>query len=146
VKAIYYVAKLTREGRHWLVNFPDCPGCQTFGGSKREAIEMAADALAGWLASTLKHGELPPLPRWREGRSMVAVPVPARLAAVTMIRQRRATLGLTQKQLAERLGVSQQQVTKIEDPDTKSSLESIEKVMHAVGVRLKFVAEAVART
>jgi len=121
------LAKLTREGKHWLVNFPDCPGCQTFGDSRHEAVEMAADALAGWLASILKHGELPPVPKMREGRSVVAVPVPARLAAVIMIRLRRAKLGLTQKQLAERLGVSQQQVAKLEDPDTNSSLASNRK-------------------
>jgi antitoxin HicB len=144
--AMHYVAKLTREGRHWLVNFPDCPGCQTFGDSKDEAMEMAADALAGWLASILKHGELPPLPKSREGRSMVAVPVPARLAAVIMIRLRRAKLGITQKQLAERLGVTQQQVAKLEDPDTNSSLGSIEKAMRALGIRLEFVSEPVART
>ena len=138
---MYYVAKLTREGRHWLVEFPDCPGCQTFGESKNEALEMAADCLAGWLASTLKHGELPRVPRSRTGRGMVPVPVPARLAAIVTIRLRRAELGLTQKQLAARLGVSQQQVAKLEDPDTNSSLESIEKAMQALGIRLEFVAE-----
>ena len=143
---MYYVAKLTREGRHWLVNFPDCPGCQTFGDSKHEAIEMAADALAGWLASILKHGELPPAPKSREGRSMVAVPVPARLAAIITIRRRRARLRITQRQLAERLGVSQQQVAKLEDPDTNKSLASIEKAMRALGIRLEFLPEAVART
>ncbi len=87
---MYYLAKLNREGRHWLVQFPDCPGCQTFGQSKAEALEMATDALSGWLASVLKDGELPPATRPREGRAMVAVPVPARLAAVIMIRRRRA--------------------------------------------------------
>ncbi len=144
--AMYYVAKLTREEKHWLVEFPDCPGCQTFGDSKEEALEMAADALAGWLASTLKHGELPPVPKARARRAMVAVPVPAPLAAIAMIRRRRAQLGLTQKQLADRLGVSQQQVAKLEDPDTNSSLGSIEKIMHALGVRLEFVAETAARS
>lgn len=128
------------------MNFPDCPGCQTFGDSKDQATEMATDALAGWLASMLKHGELPPLPKSREGRSMVAVPVPARLAAVIMIRSRRAKLRVTQKQLAERLGVSQQQVAKLEDPDTNSSLGSIEKAMHALGIRLEFVPEPAARS
>jgi antitoxin HicB len=142
---MYYVAKLTRAGRHWLVDFPDCPGCQTFGHSKTEALEMAADALAGWLATVLKHGELPPVPKSRTGQTMVAVPVPARLAAVIMIRLRRAELGLTQKQLADRLGVSQQQVAKLEDPDTNSSLASIEKAMRAIGVRLEFVPEEGAR-
>ena len=97
---MYYVAKLTREGKHWLVDFPDCPGCQTFGDSKEEALDMAADALAGWLASTLKHGEVPPAPKTRARRAMVPVAVPAPLAAIAMIRRRRAELGLTQKQLA----------------------------------------------
>jgi antitoxin HicB len=143
---MYYVAKLRREGKRWLVDFPDCPGCQTFGDSRNEATQMAADALAGWLASILKHGELPPVPKSREGPSTVSVEVPARLAAVIMIRLRRAKLGLTQKQLAQRLGVTQQQVAKLEDPDTNSSLASIEKAMRALGVRLEFVPEAVART
>src|SRR5262249_14281416 len=104
--------------------------------------EMAADALAGWLAAILKHGESPPVPKSREGPSAVAVEVPARLAAVIMIRLRRTKLGLTQKQLAERLGVTQQQVAKLEDPDTNSSLASIEKAMRALGIRLEFVPEA----
>jgi antitoxin HicB len=138
---MYYVAKLTREGRHWLVDFPDCPGCQTFGDSKNEALEMATDALAGWLASLLKHGELPPVPKSRVGHAMAPVPVPAPLAAVIMIRLRRSKLGLTQKQLAHRLGVSQQQVAKLEDPDTNSSIASIEKAMRALGIRLEFVPE-----
>lgn len=141
-----YVAKLTREGRHWLVDFPDCPGCQTFANSKNEALEMAADALAGWLASILKHGELPPVPKSRAGQTMAPVPVPARLVAVITIRLRRARLGLTQRQLPERLGVSQQQVAKLEDPDTNSSLASIEKAMRALGIRLEFVPEADALT
>ena len=41
-----YVAKLSREGKNWLVDFPDCPGCQTFGSSRDEALEMARKALA----------------------------------------------------------------------------------------------------
>jgi len=143
---MYYVAKLRREGKHWLADFPDCPGCQTFGDSRDEAMQMASDALAGWLASILKHGELPPEPKSRDGRSTVKVSVPARLAAVIIVRRRRAKLGLTQKQLAKRLGVSQQQVAKLEDPDNNSSLASIEKAMQAVGIRLEFVPEAVART
>ena len=135
-----YVAKLTREGKYWLVEFPDCPGCQTFGDSKEEALAMATDALAGWLASTLKHGDLPPVPKVRTGRGIVQVEVPARLAAVAMIRLRRNQLGLTQRQVADQLGVSQQQVAKLEDPDTHSSLEAIERVLRVLGLRLDVVA------
>jgi len=42
-----YIAKLTTEDGHWLVEFPDCPGCQTFGETKAEALEMANEALEG---------------------------------------------------------------------------------------------------
>ncbi len=143
---MYYVAKLTREGKHWLVDFPDCPGCQTFGDSKEEALDMAADALAGWLASVLKHGDVPPAAKTRARRAMVPVAVPAPLAVIAMIRRRRAELGLTQKQLADRVGVSEQQMAKLEDPDTNSSLGSVERVMRALGVRLEFVAETEAAT
>ena len=54
-----YIAKLTREGGRWLIDFPDCPGCQTFGDTKEEALAMAADALEGWLETHLEHGDVP---------------------------------------------------------------------------------------
>ena len=56
---MHYVAKLTREGKNWLVQFPDCPGCQTFGSSRDEALEMAKDALEGWLEVHLADGAAP---------------------------------------------------------------------------------------
>lgn len=57
-----YNAILTREGDAVLVSFPDCPGCQTFGKDEAEALEMAADALDGWLWASLEVGSVPPRP------------------------------------------------------------------------------------
>lgn len=57
-----YQAKVTREGKHWLAEFPDCPGCQTFAKSEAELRLMASEALDGWLSSHLADGETPPKP------------------------------------------------------------------------------------
>jgi predicted RNase H-like HicB family nuclease len=69
-----YIAKLTREAGRWLVEFPDCPGCQTFGDTKKEALVMAADALKGWLETHLEFGDVPPRPRARRGGVPIDVP------------------------------------------------------------------------
>ncbi len=43
-----YMAKLTTEDRRWLVEFPDCPGCQTFGASTCTAgMEAGTVCMAG---------------------------------------------------------------------------------------------------
>lgn len=51
----YYALFRVRETADAVeVEFPDLPGCVTFGRNWDEAIDNAVDALAGWLA----HAEL----------------------------------------------------------------------------------------
>ncbi len=128
-----YVAKLTREGKHWLVEFPDCPGCQTFGHSRAEAIAMAREALEGWLEVHLVDGRAPARPRRRQG---VAIVIGSRLSVALQIRWLREDLGLTQAQLARRVGVSQQQVAKLENPEANPTLSTLESVAKGAGVAL----------
>lgn len=47
----YYYAIFDKEEDGFLVTFPDLKGCNTFGETMENAIEMAEDALAGWLES-----------------------------------------------------------------------------------------------
>ena len=42
-----YVAEFRREGSNTLASFPDCPGCQTFGRTRAQAVARASEALAG---------------------------------------------------------------------------------------------------
>jgi predicted RNase H-like HicB family nuclease len=65
-----------------LIDFPDCPGCQTFGDTREEALAMAAEALEGWLQTHLEHGEFPPRPRAQRGVA-INVPGSARSEAAT---------------------------------------------------------------
>lgn len=130
---MFYFAKIAKDGRGYSVVFPDCPGCQTCGDDREDAARMAADALEGWLAATLLAGEVPPRPARVKGTPIGVSP---RLASALQIRWVRADLGLTQRQLAERVGVSQQQIAKLENPDANPTLGTLAKVAEALGLRV----------
>jgi predicted RNase H-like HicB family nuclease/DNA-binding XRE family transcriptional regulator len=130
---VRYLAKLTHEGKHWLAELPDCPGCQTFGDTRAAAIVMAREALEGWLEVHLADGEAPPRPRRRSG---VEIPVNPRLSVALQIRWLREDRHLTQAQLARLVGVSQQQIAKLEKPDGNPTLSTLESVARGAGVAL----------
>ena len=44
---------------------------------------------------------------------------------------------MTQSALAKRMGVSQQQVAKLEDPDANPSLETLSRAFHALGAEVE---------
>jgi predicted RNase H-like HicB family nuclease len=90
-----YVARLTAEDGQWLAEFPDCPGCQTFGDTRESAIAMASEALEGWLETYLAHGDAVPRPARHRG-----VPIRIRPGLDIAIRLRwlRADLGLTRRE------------------------------------------------
>jgi len=58
------------------------------------------------------------------------------LSAAAHIRWARQDAGLTQAQLAKLVGVSQQQIAKLENPDENPTLKTIEKVSKALGFDL----------
>ncbi len=57
-----YPALVSREGPNWLIEFPDCPGCQTFARSEADVTARAREALEGWLEVAREDGEAPPAP------------------------------------------------------------------------------------
>lgn len=137
-----YVAIVTREGRHWLAEFPDCPGCQTFASSRRALVKAAQEVLELWLDASLDSRDPPSLPskhvagaRRADVVELLPVVVPAHLATAVQIRALRKAKGLTQAQLAARAHVTQQAIAKLERPGEKM-LGTVEKVARALGSRL----------
>lgn len=135
-----YPAVITREGSNALAEFPDCPGCQTFSEPGEEIRDQAQDALEGWLRAHLLDGEAPPRPSARtrcpKGARLMQVEVSPKLAVRIAIRWARQDAGLTQAQLAERAGVSQPQIAKLERPRANPTIDTLEKVARALGMRL----------
>jgi DNA-binding XRE family transcriptional regulator/predicted RNase H-like HicB family nuclease len=137
---MHYVAYISREGKHVLAKFPDCPGCQTFADDGDEIADAAREALEGWLETHLVSGQVPPRPvdhaAAPKGAKVARVPVRAGLAAALHIRWARLDAGLSQKGLGQVAGVSQQQIAKLEDPDENPSLQTLAKVGAALGLQL----------
>ncbi len=128
-----YPAIITKEGKHTLAEFPDCPGCQTFAEPGEDIERMAKEALEGWLESHLAHGEVAPLPKVRRG-AFLGVAIDPMLAVKVSIRWHRAQKDWSQGELAKRMGVSQPMVAKIENPDVKITFETIGKAAQALGL------------
>ena len=127
-----YHAIWTREGHRHLVEFPDCPGCATFGETAEECLANAHEALALWLETTVDDGDPVPRPTFADGDP---VPVPAPLAFAIQLRWRREELGLTQAAVAKRLGVSQQAYGKLERSDADPRLSTLDKLAR-IGLKL----------
>jgi putative transcriptional regulator len=136
---MHYIAYISKEGRHTLAEFPDCPGCQTFSDGE-DLAAVAREALEGWLEAHLVDGQIPPRPveptGAPQGVSVARVPVRPGLAAALEIRWARRDAGLSQGALGKLAGVSQQQIAKLEDPDENPSLETLAKVARALGLEV----------
>ena len=116
----------------FYVSFPGVIGAHTCGDDRAEALEMAEDALVVALCAYLDNNEALPVPsEAEEGQVVVAVPplVAAKLALYTAMRKQR----ITAEELADRLGLSEDAVRKVMDPDYGSHLTQVEKALRAVG-------------
>jgi len=133
-----YTAKVTKEGKYRLVEFPDCPGCQTFGEPGDDLTALASGALAGWLEAHLSRDEAPPRPKKRRAipGSLLAVEVPPTLAIRLMLRWAREDAHLSQAELAKRIGVSQQALAKLEGPRANPTIGTLTAVARGLGRRL----------
>ncbi|MEZ4457238.1 MAG: helix-turn-helix transcriptional regulator [Gemmatimonadales bacterium] len=140
-----YLAIVRREGRYETAEFPDCPGCQTFAEAPDDLAVAAAEALAGWLETSLAHGDAPAPPsrryRKKRGDRLLWVEVPPKLTAAIEVRWARTEAKLTQAGLGKLIGVSQQQVAKMERATANVSLDTLQRVAHALGrtVRVELV-------
>jgi antitoxin HicB len=134
-----YYGIVTHEGRRTLVEFPDAPGCLTFAEPGENILELAREALEGWLETHLAHGEAPPppsgkRPRAPRGGEIIDVPLSPALGARLALRWARQDLGLSQAELAARVGVSRQQISALESPDANIRLDTLAKVATAMGM------------
>lgn len=143
---MFYTAYIAQEGKHWLAEFPDAPGCQTFADSHEELRLMAKEALEGWLEAHLVGGDAPVRPQARsaapKGHELWKVHVDPGLSVAVQLRWARQDAGLSQAQLATRAGVSQQQIAKLEDPDENPTLGTLAKVSEALGIAITVSFEA----
>lgn len=138
-----YPVVLTTEGTRTLATFPGCPGCQTFAEANEDILELAQEALEGWLEVGLEDGEAPPKPSRRlrvpAGARVEYVSIEPKLACALSVRWARQDAGLSQAAVARKMGVSQQQAAKLERPSANPTLETLARFARALGLDIGVV-------
>ena len=134
---MFYPAIVTPDDGAFVVTFPDAPGCVTQVDTVEQVLPMATEALAGWLEATLDAGDSVAAPmvarRAPRGSRGVMVPVvPTAIALRIQLLQARAEEGLTQSELARRLGMSAQSVQRLERSGANPTLETLDRVASAL--------------
>lgn len=129
-----YWAKIKQQkDRSYLVEFPGLDGCFTEGSSLDEALNHAKEALDGWLAARCDRNLNIPKSVPRKGRNFYSIEVSLTIAFVMRLRRLRKKRGLSQAEVARKLGISQQAYAKIETPlKTNPSLHTIQRISTAL--------------
>ena len=128
-----YPVRLTREGGHVLVDFPDFPEAHTFGDTREEALTRASDALLTVIDAYMKDRQR--LPQPSKGRVVVDVPSLAvpKIGLYNAMRENR----ITKAELGRRLGWHMPQVDRILDVHHASRMDRLEQALQAVDRRLE---------
>jgi antitoxin HicB len=131
-----YPVRLVRDqDGSYVAEVPDVPGTLTVGSSRQEALEWIQDALVVALSGYVEaRKDIPPPSRPRRGQPVVALPP---LVAIKLVLyQAMRDQGLSQAELARRLGCDPRQVRRLLDLDHNSRLDLLERALKAVGKRL----------
>ena len=116
----------------FLVTFPDIPEAITGGKTRAEALEMGKDALTVALAGyVIANWDIPSPSPASEGQELIPLdPVPAaKLALYNAMREQ----GVSEAELARRLGGTEEVVNRLLIPDRYTHITSVMKALRAVG-------------
>ena len=131
---IRYQAKIYKDDKRYSVEFPDLPGCFSDGATKEEAIKNAAEALSLALEEARDPRWHLPKPKHRKGSQYHWITPSEDVAIPLMIRQARLKHGLSQRELADQVGITVQQLQKLETPGksnpTVKTLVAISRALH----------------
>ena len=126
------VIEYDREDDTYNVGFPDLPGCLTFGDTIDDAKENAKEALSAYLESIDSRKLKVPASSELTGSNVFPIEPDTNVGFAIWLKQRREAMGMSQSEVAERLGVAYQTYQRIEDParsnPTLKTIVKLEKV------------------
>ena len=122
------------------VRFPEHPGVITYGQDDDDAEEMACETLGAALETDFDRGlVLPPSqePTTKQGERVVFVPLEPDIRMAYLLRGWREEAGVTQKDMAQRMGISTQAYRRMERPGRSNlTVSTLNRVARALGRRL----------
>jgi antitoxin HicB len=127
-----YPVNLKRDGKFFLVTFPDIPEAITQGENEEEAMRAAHDALETALDFYFDAQRAVPAPS-RPKRGQRVVELPASLSAKVLLLNEMLAQKIRPVELARRLHVKPQEVTRLIDLRHKSKIDGIAGALKALG-------------
>ena len=127
-----YPVNVKRDGKFFLVTFPDIPEAITQGNDVEDSLRHAADVLESALDFYLESGR--PLPiASKPKRGQRVVELPASVAAKMLLLNEMVVQKIRPVELARRLEVTPQEVTRLIDPRHTSKIDGIAAALKALG-------------
>ena len=127
--------ELDRGGRY-VIRFRDLQGADAEGDSLDEAVSKVKDALVSAMKSYAARGlMIPAASEALPGEELVRLP-PSLVAKVFLLNHMMQG-GVRPGDLAERMGVRPQEVSRITDLSHNSKIDTVARALEAVGQRLE---------
>jgi antitoxin HicB len=120
----------------FVVTFRDIPEAITQGDSEAEAMEMAEDVLVSAMDFYFEDRRPVPLPSAAvDGEHLVELP--ASVSAKVLLLNELVAAGISNVELARRMGTRPQEVQRIVDLSHATKIDTIAKALAALGKRLE---------
>jgi antitoxin HicB len=120
------------------VEVPDLDGCFTWGDTVEDALTNAREAISLWLQEAATGKTAAPVPSAIETPYHVEPALDVRVPL--LVRERRKALGLTQKQVADALGVTYQVYQRFESPlKGNLTLKTLTRILAFLGLEMELV-------
>jgi antitoxin HicB len=137
MRTFMYPAKLERGEAQgvFVITFRDVPEAITQGKGEKDALWQAADCLEEAIAGRIAdRREVPKASKVARGERLI--PVPAAMAAKAALYLSMVETGITNAQLARKLGCDEKEVRRMLDPRHPTKLPRIKEALDVFGKRL----------
>jgi antitoxin HicB len=130
-----YPVKLRKDGRFFLVTFPDIPEAITQGNNRAHALKMAAEALESAMDFYFEDRRAVPLPS-RPKRGQPVVELPPSVAAKVLLLNEMIRQKVRPAELARRIGTTPQEVNRLTNIRHTTRIDRVDEALRALGKRL----------
>ena len=137
MRTFSYPAKLERGEKPGIliVTFRDIPEAITQGLGEKDAVVQAMDCLEEAIAGRIAEGsEIPMASKAARGERLI--PLPAPMAAKAALKFGMSEAGMTNTQLARKLGCDEREVRRMLNPRHPTKLPRIREALEVLGLRL----------
>jgi antitoxin HicB len=131
-----YPFALTKDGKFYMVTFPDIPEAITQGSTKEEAVKAAHDALESALEFYFEDSRAVPEPS-RVKRGQEFVELPTSTAVKVLLLNEMIHQGVRPAELARRLNTTPQEVNRLTNIRHASKIDGIASALKALGKTLE---------